>query len=385
MIYVLLLILSFLLSLTFTPIARSLAQKNNILDIPNARKVHKTPVPLLGGLAIFCSFWGSIFLAQFIPVIRQALIKPVQSWIGLILGSLIVMGIGSYDDCRHINPRQKILFQSVAAGSLIIGFGFQIRMVSNPFGTSPVDLGWLSIPLTFFWVVGITNALNIVDGLDGLASGVSAIAGLAIFAIACKNQHPMAAFLSLILVGDVLGFLVYNFHPASIFLGDSGSLFLGFWLSFLSVQGIQSKQHPVVPIAVPLMILGFPIVDTLLAIVRRFFQPNIKILDKIRLVFKADQGHLHHKLLERGFSQRLAVLVLYCLCLSFAGCGLCAVFLPWVNQRVLGLFLLPFCLFMKNMAELKTADQTLPQNTPLSLVQESKPITLKGEEGIKRV
>lgn len=345
--------------------------------MPNARKVHTIPTPLLGGMAIFSSFWICLVLALFIPVIRQSLGAHLQSWPGLILGSLIIIGVGSYDDCRHISPGQKIFFQGLAS-SMIIASGFQIRLVSNPFGGGTLSLGWLSLPLTFLWIVGITNALNIIDGLDGLAAGVTAIAGLTIFAIAHTNRNFMAAFLSLILAGNVLGFLVYNFNPASIFLGDSGSLFLGFWLSFLSIRGAQPKAYPVLPIAVPLMVLGFPIMDTLWAVLRRLFQPglNIRLKDKIRSIFKADRGHIHHRLLSRGFSHRLAVLMLYCLCLFFAGCALCIALVPWINQGIVGLFLLASWLSVKNMTDLKTAGS--PDNAPLSLVQEPNSLTIGG-------
>ncbi|MEW5800973.1 MAG: MraY family glycosyltransferase [bacterium] len=352
--------------------------------MPNERKVHKTPVPLLGGLAVFCSFCLSLFFALLIPWIRQTLIDPARGWAGLVLGSLIIIGLGFYDDCRNIKPGPKIFFQSLAAGCMIIGFGFQIRAVSNPFGEGALVLGWLSIPFTFLWVVGITNALNIIDGLDGLASGVAAIAGLAIFTIACTNGNPFIAFISLILVGNVLGFLVYNFHPASIFLGDSGSLFIGFWLSFLSVQGVQSRHNAVLPIAVPVMVLGFPIMDMTLAVLRRFFRSERDrgVIDKIRFVFKADQCHIHHKLLDRGFSQRLAVVLLYCLCLIFAGCALCTVFLPRINHRVWVLFLLASCLTIRNMTDLKTArGPHLYKSTSRPYIPESDAIALKEKKG----
>ncbi|MEW6378980.1 MAG: MraY family glycosyltransferase [bacterium] len=327
-------------------------------------------------MAIFCSFWMCLALALFIPIIRQSFGAHLRSWPGLILGSLVIIGIGAYDDCRHIQPGPKILFQGLA-GSIIIASGFQIRLVSNPFGEGALSLGWLSLPLTFFWIVGITNALNMIDGLDGLAAGVTAIAGLTIFAIAHTNRNFMAAFLSLILVGNVLGFLVYNFNPASIFLGDSGSLFLGFWLSFLSIQGAQARAYPVLPIAVPLMVLGFPIMDMLWAVLRRLFQPGTdttRLRDKILSIFKADQGHIHHRLLSRGFSHRLAVLLLYCLCLIFAGCALCIALMPWINQRIVALFLLASCLSVKNMTDLKTAGS--PEKAPLPLAQESGSITI---------
>jgi UDP-GlcNAc:undecaprenyl-phosphate/decaprenyl-phosphate GlcNAc-1-phosphate transferase len=227
---------------------------------------------------------------------------------GLMLGASVLVGVGVVDDIRGLKPMTKLLWQ-VAATLLVIGFGVEINFVQVPFdGLLPIGL--LAIPLTLLWVVGLTNAINLIDGLDGLAAGVTVISTMTLFFVALRTHQIGAAILLLALGGSALAFLRYNFFPAKIFLGDSGSLFLGFILATSSIIGVF-KTTLVVALIIPLLILGVPIFDTLFAIGRR--------LKNKKNPFEADNKHIHHLLLRAGFNQREAVLSIYAVCfiLSF--------------------------------------------------------------------
>ncbi len=290
-------------SLLMTPWFCKLAYTFGAVDRPSGRKVHEKETPCLGGPAIFISFLLVVMI--FVPL------RP--DFYGLLLGGLIILLIGVYDDIKGFTPKQKLMGQILAA-LVFIAFGNQVDFLSSPYDGLLV-LGIFSVPVTIFWVVGVTNALNLIDGLDGLASGVSAIALSTFFIIALFNQQIVFAMVVLALLGGVLGFLRYNFYPAKIFLGDSGSLFLGFMVAGLSVMGLM-KGVTFLTLGVPIMILGVPILDTCFAIVRRF---RFK-----KPIFQADKEHLHHWLLKMGLSHKQAVLVIYLL--SF-GCSLSAFYL----------------------------------------------------------
>ena len=291
-----------ILACLVTPIVKKIAFKTGVIDIPNGkRKIHKKPVPLLGGLAIYIPF---------------VVLVAVESWVsnetewGIIIGGLIIIIGGVLDDKWELKPYEKLFFQFLAAAVLII-MGLRIEMITNPFGNLVpyLNIGYLSIPLTIIWIIGITNALNLIDGLDGLAAGTALICALTILLIAIMKERTSAALLAAILAGSVAGFLPYNFNPASIFLGDTGAQLLGFLLAAISIEG-AIKSATIFSVVVPMLIMGLPIFDTLFAIVRR------KLNGKP--IMQADRGHLHHRLLDMGLTQKQAVLVMYLISIALS-------------------------------------------------------------------
>ncbi len=288
-------VVSAALSAVITPLVRKYAIKLQIVDIPkDNRRVHNKPIPLLGGMAIYISFMVTLFLK---------LGRLTNSEIGLILGSTVIVIGGFLDDKFNIKPWCKLLFQ-LAATLILIVYGIKIVLITNPFSGlyQFVNLGIMSIPLTLIWVIGITNALNLIDGLDGLAAGIALISSITIFIIAVLNGRNEAAILTIILAGATAGFLPYNFNPASIFMGDTGAQLLGFLLAAISIEGAV-KSAAAFSIAVPILALGIPIYDTLFAMVRR------KINGKP--IMQADRGHLHHRLLDMGLTQKQVVMIMY--------------------------------------------------------------------------
>jgi len=288
-------VISVVLSALFTPLVKKIAFKFKVLDIPkNPRKIHKKPIPLLGGLAIYASFVATLIFKSG---------KTSSAEMGIILGATIIVIGGILDDKYDIRPRYKLIFQILASVVLIM-FGVEINLVTNPVlsGNQYLSLGWLSIPITILWVIGITNALNLIDGLDGLAAGVALISSITIFIIAIINKRPDAAILTAILSGAILGFLPYNFNPATIFMGDTGAQLLGFLLAAISIKG-TIKSAAAFAIAVPILALGIPIYDTIFAVIRRKING--------RPIMQADRGHLHHRLLDMGLTQRQTVIIMY--------------------------------------------------------------------------
>jgi UDP-GlcNAc:undecaprenyl-phosphate GlcNAc-1-phosphate transferase len=318
----LLFVFALALGLVATPLVQKLAVKVNALDLPGERKLHRQPVPRLGGIAIYLSF---VITLNSGLLVSDALLKLVddslRGWLGLLFGGSIVLALGIVDDLYQLKPSAKLSFQLLAAAVVCLA-GLRITQITNPFN-GVIVLGWLSIPMTLLWIVGITNAMNLLDGLDGLASGVAAIITAAILSISLANGTYGTALVSAILCGSTLGFLRYNFNPARIFMGDSGSMFLGFTLAVISLQGTQ-KSTTAVAIFIPILFFGLPIADTLLAMGRRLIGGGGQ--DRVRRysrVFEADREHIHHKLIDLGFSHRSAVLTLYVVtlglsCVAFA-------------------------------------------------------------------
>jgi len=299
----------------FTPIVKKIAFKFNVLDIPkDARKVHKKPIPLLGGLAIYIAFISTLILKSG---------KLTSSEMGILIGATIIAIGGIIDDKYDIRPRYKLVFQILAAAVLIM-FGVEINLVTNPIisANQYINLGWLSLPMTLLWVIGITNALNLIDGLDGLAAGVALISSITLFIIAILNNRTDAAILTAILSGAIIGFLPYNFNPASIFMGDTGAQLLGFLLAAISIKG-TIKSAAAFAIAVPILALGIPIYDTMFAVIRR------KINGKP--IMQADRGHLHHRLLDMGLTQKQTVLIMYLISAVLGGIAIIAMQVS--NQR----------------------------------------------------
>lgn len=300
-VYMFPIIVSMLIALILTPIVRKFAIGIGAVDIPkDNRRVHKEAMPLIGGLAIYLGviISGMIFL----PLNR--------SLISILVGGSIILISGIVDDIRELSPKLKLAFQIVAALVLVAG-GVKIDFITNPFSDNLlIYLSFFSIPITIFWVVGITNTLNLIDGLDGLACGVASISSLTLMFVASKFGYTDVMILSAIVGGACLGFLPYNFNPAKIFMGDTGSLFLGFMLAAISIEGVM-KSVATIAVIVPIIILGVPIFDTAFAILRRLLSG--------RSIMSADKGHLHHRLLKKGYSQKKTVLILYSISLAFSG------------------------------------------------------------------
>jgi UDP-GlcNAc:undecaprenyl-phosphate GlcNAc-1-phosphate transferase len=315
---IMLFLLAAAVSFLFTPIAKKLAVKFGAMDIPkDERRIHKKPIPRMGGLAIYLSFTILSLISSHFN--RQVL--------GMLIGGTIIVIMGIIDDIKSLRPIPKLLFQ-IAAAIVLILFGVSVKSITIPFVSENASAatGLLDIPITILWVVGITNAVNFSDGLDGLACGISLISALTLFGVAIMSGRYTAMLLTIILSGACLGFLPYNFNPASVFMGDTGAQFLGFMLSAISIQG-AIKSAAAVVVAVPILAIGVPIYDTLFAMVRR------KINNKP--IMEADRGHLHHRLLDLGFNQRQVVGIMYFISLLLGMTSLMAMRLSNRNSYAL--------------------------------------------------
>lgn len=312
------------MALIITPGVIAFARRTGALDKPDARKVHARPIPRIGGIGIYAAFMVSI-LVQLLFVDLTP--EYMMSLIGLMVGGTIVVAIGIIDDYCDLPAKVKLLGQIIAAAVLVVAFDVRIDFITDPLGDF-IYLEWFAIPATIFWVVGLTNTVNLIDGLDGLAAGVSSIAAITIFLVAMEEGIPFVAMLTAALAGAAVGFLYYNFNPARIFMGDTGSMFLGFMLAGISVVGAV-KSAATIALIVPILALGLPILDTTFAIVRR--------ARNHRPIFKPDKGHLHHRLLAHGFTQKQAVLLMYVVSGLF---GLCALALTVVSPQAATLIIL---------------------------------------------
>jgi len=294
---VLALVVACVVSFLSTPMAKMLAYKVGAVDVPkDNRRMHKEPIPRLGGLAIYIAFILSTLL--FTDINRE-----LQ---GILLGSVLIVILGVLDDSMALKALPKFLVQILAAG-VAVYHGCKIQFISNPNVFSEISylsLGWISVPLTIVWIVAITNAVNFIDGLDGLAVGVSTISTASLLVIALMLSEVNVAIILAALLGGCLGFLPYNMNPAKIFMGDTGATFLGFILACLSVQGLF-KFYAVISFAVPFLILGVPIFDICFAILRRVLHGKNPM--------QADRGHVHHRLIDMGFNQKQSVAIIYVL------------------------------------------------------------------------
>ncbi|MBR1579477.1 MAG: undecaprenyl/decaprenyl-phosphate alpha-N-acetylglucosaminyl 1-phosphate transferase [Selenomonadaceae bacterium] len=308
-------------SLFATPLVMRLASKTGALDVPDARKVHKKPVPRIGGVGIYAAFIVSMVIVRCIFDLSGVSGELLKGISGLILSGTLIMLVGVIDDYRNLPAKVKLLGQIFAAAVLVIGFDVRIDFITDPFGDY-IYLEWFAVPATIFWLVGLSNTINLIDGLDGLAAGVSMLAALTIMFVALEQNVVVVAVLTAALAGAAFGFLFFNFNPASIFMGDSGALFLGFMLAGISVIGAV-KCAATIALIVPILALGLPILDTAFAIVRRY-RGGVPI-------FRPDKGHLHHRLLGLGFTQRQAVLLMYVIS---ALLGLSAVALTEVSYQI---------------------------------------------------
>ncbi len=295
--YVLLaLLLAAVVSLASTPLVKVLSVKFGAVDVPkDNRRMHNHPIPRMGGLAIFLGFLAAVLL--FVPLDTAKR--------GMLLGAVIIVVLGVLDDKYALPAKPKFLVQIIAALIAVMS-GNRIEVLSNPniFSPNPVwKLGVLSIPITVIWIVAITNSVNFIDGLDGLACGVSTISAATMLVIALLVVKELdVAVMMAALVGACIGFLPYNFNPAKIFMGDTGSTFLGFIMATVSVNGMF-KQYTIISFVVPFLMLGLPIFDECFAVIRR--------LSRGQSPMAPDRGHVHHRLIDMGFSQKQAVGVLY--------------------------------------------------------------------------
>ncbi len=329
---------AFLLSFILTPPVKSLAVRVGAVDIPkDERRMHKMPIPRLGGLAIFLAFMICAFL--FVPM--------TTSLRGLMLGATIIVVLGVIDDIYALPALPKFLIQ-IAAALVTVLHGNVITVLSNPNVLSDDPywvLGSLSVPITVIWIVALTNAVNLIDGLDGLAVGVSTISALTLLVISLLVVTDLSVtILVAVLAGSCMGFMPYNLNPAKIFMGDTGATFLGFVLAAVSVQGLF-KFYAIFSFAVPLIMLGLPIFDTAFAIFRRIL--------KRQNPMRADRSHVHHRLIDMGCNQKQAVAILY---LISALLGLWAVVLTISGERsaaIVLLFIFLICFVIYNFYQPK--------------------------------
>ena len=275
-----------------TPLIRRLAVRVGAVDRPDQRKVHKGLIPRMGGLAIYLGFVVAVLLTD---------MEMNREMIGLLVGGTFIVLVGIIDDIYQIPAKYKLLGQ-IAAACILVLFGIKIKWLVYPGSGEYFYMDSFSVPATILWVVSMTNALNLIDGLDGLAAGVAAIASVTVFIVAVHSEFYPVAIMMAALAGANFAFIKYNFNPATVFMGDTGSMFVGYMMAAIAVFGVV-KSAAAAALLVPAVALGLPIIDTFLAIVRRYSHG--------RPIFKPDRGHLHHRLLEAGFSHKQAVLLLY--------------------------------------------------------------------------
>lgn len=289
--------LSMVISFMATPAVKRMAYKIGAVDVPkDGRRMHDHPIPRLGGLAIALAFILTVLLT----------VELNQQIQGIMLGGIMILVLGVLDDSLTLPAMPKFIVQIVAA-SVVVAHGCSIRFITNPFSSEVgdcFDLGFLAVPVTIIWIVTLTNAVNFIDGLDGLAVGVSGISAGTMLVISLLVAEPQVAVIMGCLLGACIGFIPYNKNPAKIFMGDTGSTFLGFILSAMSIQGFF-KLYAIISFVVPFLILGVPIFDITFAVLRR--------LAKHQNPMTADREHIHHRLIDMGFSQKQTVAITYTL------------------------------------------------------------------------
>ncbi len=330
------------------PIVVKYALKCGFVDEPGERKIHQVPIPRFGGIAIWLAFMASFALL----VLFFKEYPPESGLTGVLVGGSLMFFLGLLDDRYNLSPYLKLLIQLMAAG-IAFYFGVRIEALDLP-DSKLLVLHSMSLPVTLIWLVGISNAMNLIDGVDGLAGGVATISGITLAMVAVFTHQPIAAVLAALLAGSCLGFLVYNFFPARIFMGDSGSLFCGFILAGIAVTGVLKTQVAVV--LVPMVVLTVPLLDMVYSILRRLF--------KGKNPFIADAEHIHHKLLKAGFSQVRTVAVLYGVCILVGMLATSYVHNLWTYlSLIIGLCLLALALLMlrfsSNIKELATLNKDI--------------------------
>jgi UDP-GlcNAc:undecaprenyl-phosphate GlcNAc-1-phosphate transferase len=326
--YIALFVVAMFSSLALTPLIRRLGNRLGWVDDPrDERRVHHKATPRLGGMAILASVLVALLSLLLVDnPVTQAIVRDRWQLLAVFIPAIFVSLVGLYDDLRGANARVKFAGLAIAATVFFV-VGGRVENLSLPFFESVHLPAVVSYLATVLWVVGVTNAFNLIDGIDGLAAGAGLFSSLVVLVVSLMLGHPHVTAVALVLSGALIGFLRYNFNPASIFLGDSGSLFIGFTLAAISLQGSQ-KASTAVAIAIPLMAFGLPVIDTGFSMIRRFLSG--------KPIFQGDKEHIHHMLLARGWSQRRAVFVLYAVC---AALGLFSLFFVNETGRLTGLIL----------------------------------------------
>ena len=302
---------AFAITLVTTPFAKWLSVKCGAIDYPNDRGVHKKPMPRMGGVAIVLGFTITVLMVNYFDKSMDS-----RQFAGFLVGALLIAGLGVVDDMKNLPAKLKFCVQILAA-LIVIFSGTRIQVVLWPV---TAYLQKFSIPITLVWIVGVTNAVNLIDGLDGLAAGVTSIAAMSLMVLCIMTGSTTAVGLTAALAGACLGFLPRNFNPAEIFMGDTGSTFLGFVLAVTSILGVF-KGYALLALIVSVLCVGLPVFDTICAMLRR--------MAKNQPIMQADRGHLHHKLIDHGFSQRQAVLIMYTISLLL---GLLAIFISFKDS-----------------------------------------------------
>ncbi|MDD4495617.1 MAG: MraY family glycosyltransferase [Eubacteriales bacterium] len=315
-------ILAFIITFSATPVAKRLSIKLGAVDSPkDERRMHKKPIARMGGLAIISGFVVSVLFVVFTSLSKNGADKEInRQLIGIFVGILIIAGVGIVDDIKKLGAWPKFAMQIIATLAVVVISDMRITILTNPFDAAApyfVLPDYISYPLTVLWIVGITNAINLIDGLDGLAAGITSISCLSLFFINLYTNQglsimPLVSVLILALAGSSVGFLPYNFYPAKIIMGDTGAYFLGFILGIISIQGAL-KSFTAISISIPLIVLGLPVFDTLTSIIRR--------IRNHKKVTVADRGHIHHRLIDMGLSHKQTVIIMY---IASAGLGLAA-------------------------------------------------------------
>jgi len=293
LIYIVAFAVSFAMSLLTTPLSKKISIKLGAIDYPKKRGLHKEPIPRMGGVAIVFGFFVSMFVLM--PFLEE--LKTVQ-FFGFLVGASIIVVLGMLDDIYNLNSKIKLAVQ-IAAALVVVYTGTRIEMVMWPFTTY---LETFSAPLTAFWIIGVTNAVNLIDGVDGLAAGVSSICSIFLMILCILTGSPLAVVFTAALAGSCLGFLPRNFNPAELYMGDTGATFLGFVLGVSSIMGLF-KSYTLLAVVVAVLVMALPILDTTFAMLRRAINR--------KPIMSADRGHLHHRLIDMGYSQKQAVLILY--------------------------------------------------------------------------
>ena len=328
-------ILCCLLTLILTPYVMRLAYVVRAIDQPDARKTHTKPTPRLGGVAVFFSFFIVFAILLITHCFDGTWIVSYQG-MACAVALLFITMLGVLDDIHPLSPLPKFLVQLILS-TVIYFVGIRISIIENPLHAGSLDVGILSYPLTVLWIIGITNALNLIDGLDGLAVGVGTIALLAMIPLALVNGDLGTTFLIVLMAGSLVGFLRYNFNPAKIFMGDSGSLFMGFMIAILSIRS-STKSTAAAALSVPVIALGIPIVETLLSMLRRFMSSHsdrVCISSRLKMLFLPDRRHIHHMLMDRGFSHRKTVILLYMIGLLLGIMACSMIFISYIGASVI--------------------------------------------------
>ena len=310
-------LLAFIVTFMATPYTIKIAEKIGAVDIPkDKRRMHKKSMPKFGGPAVILGFLVSVIYLLIVMSLENTInLFGIEQYgmklLGMLLGIGTISAVCVVDDIKTIKPITKLIGQVVAA-IIVVTFGIRIGDITLPFLETTQMNEIFSIIVTILWIVGVTNAINLIDGLDGLSSGISVISSISLLIIFLLNGSPLISIILITaLAGSLVGFLPFNFTPAKTFIGDTGSNFLGFSLSIISILGV-AKTYTIAVIVLPLIVLGLPIFDTIWAIIRRLIKGK-----SIKAIFKADKGHLHHRIVARGFSQKQAVLILYGISAAF--------------------------------------------------------------------